>query len=437
MNLNKIFNLLKTEQPVSVKIEDPLCIKKEYKYWRFRIFYSIYIGNVFYCLVRKNLIFMVPFLVSYSVITQNKIGCLVSISSITYGISKLLSGILSDRSNPRYFMSIGLVLTGITSILFSYCSSFSFFCILCALNGWFLGWGWPACTKELTHWFTRSERGTWWSICSTSSIVGISLAGLLTSWSGQHYGWRIAMLLPGILCIVIGFWLMNRLRDIPESLGLPPIESFGDTKEPIETILTESSSIRTILLKYLLNNHYIWLLAGTSFLVHIIRESVGWYYVYLIEIKNYSYISAATCIALSEMGGFFGTLIVGRLSDYWFNGNRIPLIILCSFGLMLSFIGIWYLSFAHAVLFFVFVTLVGFFIAASNMLIGLNAAEFVTKKIASASNGFISFVGYFGAAVGGYPLIKVVELYGWDIFTLVLAVCSGSIVIILSPVWHK
>ena len=42
----------------------------------------------------------------------------------------------------------------------------------------------------------------------------------------MYFGWRYAMFIPGILCIIMGLVLINRLRDTPQSLGLPPIEKF-------------------------------------------------------------------------------------------------------------------------------------------------------------------------------------------------------------------
>ena len=41
-----------------------------------------------------------------------------------------------------------------------------------------------------------------------------------------HYGWRVAFWAPALLCIVGAFWLLNRLTDSPESMGLPPVEIY-------------------------------------------------------------------------------------------------------------------------------------------------------------------------------------------------------------------
>ena len=111
------------------EIEDDTRVKKEYKYWRIRTFYGMYIGYAFYYFTRKSFTFVMPALSQSLGYAKTDLGILGSVISISYGVSKFLSGILGDKSNPRYFMSVGLILTGIFNILFGFSSSlFLFFC---------------------------------------------------------------------------------------------------------------------------------------------------------------------------------------------------------------------------------------------------------------------------------------------------------------------
>ncbi len=47
--------------------------------------------------------------------TRTDIGPLATLFYITYGLSKFFSGIVSDRSNARYFMGVGLIATGVVN----------------------------------------------------------------------------------------------------------------------------------------------------------------------------------------------------------------------------------------------------------------------------------------------------------------------------------
>src|SRR3990170_7461950 len=138
--------------PYAPEIKDEEVVKKHYRYWRFRIFYGMYVGYIFYYFTRKSFTFAMPALMHDLGFDKSQLGILASILSITYGLSKFLSGIMADRSNPRFFMAIGLILTGAFNILFGMSSSILFFAIFWGLNGWFQGWGWPRCARLLTHW---------------------------------------------------------------------------------------------------------------------------------------------------------------------------------------------------------------------------------------------------------------------------------------------
>ncbi len=430
-----MFTLLKPAPHLPL-IEDPIQVEKAYKYWRLRIFYSVYLGYTLYYFTRKSFTFVTPYLITDLGFSKGDIGWLVTISAITYGVSKFTSGILCDRSNPRYFMAIGLLLTGIFNLLFGFSSSFLLLLLFWGLNGWFQGWGWPPCTKQLTYWFSRKERGTWWSACATSHTMGGFLIAYLAAFCAQIWGWRTGMFVPALFCIVGGVILLERLRDVPQSLGLPPIEKFkGEALEP-EDMNEEPLSVKRILFEQVLKNKYVWVLSFSSFFVYVVRIAVNdWGTLYLVETKGYSLIKAASCVSLFEIGGFLGILVGGFGSDRWFQGRRAPFMVLCSAGLMFAVLGFWYIAPGQFILSCVLTTLIGFLVFGPQMLLGLAASEMVSKKAASTSNGFTGCFSYLGAAVAGYPLGKITEVWGWWGFIATLVFCSAAMLVILLPMW--
>ena len=54
-----VLNILRPA-PYAPEIQDPNEVKERYKYWRFRIFYGMYIGYIFYYFTRKSLTFAMP-----------------------------------------------------------------------------------------------------------------------------------------------------------------------------------------------------------------------------------------------------------------------------------------------------------------------------------------------------------------------------------------
>src|SRR5579863_8560334 len=161
--------------PTVQEIQDSSIVSKTYKYWRLRVFLGMYIGYAFYYFTRKSFTFAMPALQIELGLSKFELGLLGSILSLSYGASKFISGILGDKSNPRYFMSIGLILTGLFNLFFGMSSTLWVFALFWGLNGWFQGWGWPGCAKLLTHWYSHSERGRWWSVWNTSHNLGGAL----------------------------------------------------------------------------------------------------------------------------------------------------------------------------------------------------------------------------------------------------------------------
>ena len=144
------FNIFEFMQPKesATKISDPKVIDSKYKYWRIRILYSTYFGYAAYYFTRKNFVFALPTMVKELHIDKAEIGLLGTLFYITYGISKFSSGIMSDKSNPRYFMAFGLILTGFVNIGFGLSNTIPMFILFWIMNGFFQGWGWPPCARS-------------------------------------------------------------------------------------------------------------------------------------------------------------------------------------------------------------------------------------------------------------------------------------------------
>ena len=102
--------------PDAPRIESAEEIARQYKYWRIRTFLALYIGYCAFYVTRKNL---TPALHVFSEnlgIDIVDLGIISATFSITYGVGKLLAGILADKANVRAFMAIGLFFSGIINL---------------------------------------------------------------------------------------------------------------------------------------------------------------------------------------------------------------------------------------------------------------------------------------------------------------------------------
>ncbi|WP_299007516.1 MFS transporter [uncultured Shewanella sp.] len=433
-----MFNFFKAA-PIKPIIKSSEQVDKDYRFWRLHLMFTMYIGYAVFYFTRKSFNFVMPAMVADLGLDKSDIGVIGTLFYLTYGCSKFLSGIMSDRANPRYFMGIGLIATGVINILFGLSSSIFVFASLWVLNAFFQGWGWPPCSKLLTTWYSRSERGFWWSIWNTSHNVGGAIIPLLVGFLTLHFSWRMGMIVPGICAIVVGLFLCWRLRDKPQTLGLPSIGDWRQDKlEQAFEHSDEGLSTKAILFKYVLSNKYIWLLALSYVLVYIVRTGINdWGNLYLTEEQGYDLMTANGALSLFEIGGFIGSLAAGWGSDLLFKGNRGPMNWLFSVGILIAVAALWFFPsqgyFMQAACFFA----IGFFVFGPQMLIGVAAAECSHKNAAGAATGFVGLFAYMGAALAGYPLARVLELYSWTGFFTVLT-CSAAIVgLLLIPFLRK
>jgi len=200
--------------------------QKIYPKLRWQVLESTFIGYAAFYLVRNNLPVVSKEMGQALVLSKDQIGDMLALMVAVYGLGRFVMGSLSDRSNPRYFMPLGLILTAICNFAFGAVSSYHVQLALWALNGLAQSMGWAPCGRSLGHWYSVNERGTMFAFWNVAQNVGGGLTGLLVAYSTVLLGWRSAFYVPGILAILCAIYLLIRLRDTPQSVGLPPIEEW-------------------------------------------------------------------------------------------------------------------------------------------------------------------------------------------------------------------
>ena len=412
--------------------------EKQFRYWRFRVFYGIFIGYSLYYFTRKSFAFAMPALVRDLGYDKADLGIIGTVLAISYGMSKFSSGLLTDKTNPRILMGIGLIVTGIVNICFGFSSSILAFAVLWGFNGFFQGFGAPPCAKLLIHWFPQKERGRWWSIWNTSHNTGSFLCRHLVILSAAYMGWRYSFFAPGIICMIGGFFLLNRLRDTPASLGLPTVEEFhGEVPVSKKGEASEKPlPVKEIIFKHILGNKLIPLLGISYFFVYMIRTGMDeWSALYFVEVKGYDLLTSGWVASSFEVGGFCGSLTAGWASDTIFKGRRGPVNVICMLGALTALVGLWQLPYIHPSVDALLMFSMGFMIFGPQMLIGMLAAESTDKKAAATATGFVGWFAYMGAASAGYPLGKIAQEFGWSGYYLTLSACCVIVFFLLLPFW--
>ncbi|CUQ02412.1 glycerol-3-phosphate transporter [Clostridium baratii] len=423
-----MLNFLKPAQPIPRLPKEK--IDSTYKRYRIQVFISIYIGYLTYYFVRSNFSLAKAYLVDQG-FTKLQLGFVASALGIAYGISKFVMGNVSDRSNPRYFLAIGLIASGIVNIFFPLTSSITIMFILMLINGWFQGMGWPPCGRTITHWFSDRERGVKMSLWNTAHNVGGGLiATIAVLGVSIFHGWKGIFYLPAIIAIVIGILYMIFAKDTPQSVGLPPIEEYKDDYPEVAVDDRERELTgKEILFKYVLNNKYLWFVAIANIFVYLVRYGViNWVPTYLEEVRGFSMQQSSVAFALFEYAAIPGTIIIGWLSDKVFHGRRAPLGIFCMIGVFIATFVYWQSSSLIAIN--CALASIGALIYGPVMLIGVSALDLVPKKAAGTAAGFTGLFGYMGGQVfAEVAMGAVVDRFSWSGgFMLLMASCILAIV---------
>ncbi|MGO2566438.1 glycerol-3-phosphate transporter [Brochothrix thermosphacta] len=409
-----------------------------YKRLRWQVFIGIFIGYAGYYLLRKNFSLAIPGLTEEG-FTKGELGLALSAVSIAYGISKFIMGIVSDRSNARIFLPLGLILAAIINLLLGFIpfftSSITTMFIMLFLIGWFQGMGWPPAGRTLVHWFSLNERGGKTAIWNVAHNVGggimapIAVAGisLTSTYIIGIKAFNGVFIFPALIAIIVAILAYILMRDTPQSEGLPPIEEYrNDYPNASHETIEEELSAKDILFKYVLNNKWVWMIAVANIFVYFTRYGVlDWAPAYLSEEKGMNLSETSWSYFLYEWAGIPGTLLCGWISDKFFKGRRGPAGVVFMLGVAAAVLVYWLNPPGNPWIDNVALIAIGFLIYGPVMLIGLQALDLVPKKAAGTAAGLTGLFGYLGGAVMANALLGfVVDAYSWDVgFTLIFISC--------------
>ena len=425
---------------------------RRYKALRWQVFIGAFVGYAAFYIVRKNFSLAIPMLAPFG-FEKGELGTVLAMNAVAYALSKFMMGSVSDRSDARKFLPLGLILASI-SMMFMVVpitalgpENHSFAIVLMGflnfLIGWFNGMGWPPCGRVMTHWFSQTERGTMMSIWNCAHNVGGALVGPMAvygaTWFGSwfygqyqsYYFLAGTFLFPSAVAILVAIVAYCLLRDTPQSCGLPSVEKWrNDYPKNYSENQEKVLSMKEIFFKYVLNNKFLWFIALANAFVYMVRYGCLDWAPSILKEKGFDMKDAGWAYFAYEFAAIPGTLICGWLSDKLFKGRRaLPTIIFMA--LVAVFIVLYWLFIDNLTIAVSALIGVGFFIYGPVMLIGVQALDLAPKNAAGTAAGLTGFFGYFfGTAILANMLLGyVAEHFGWDwTFLLLLAACALSIV---------
>ncbi|CAB1316670.1 unnamed protein product [Coregonus sp. 'balchen'] len=131
---------------------------------------------------------------------QTLFGAVDNSFLVAYAIGMFFSGIFGERVPLRYYLTIGMLLSGLFTCLFGLgfywnIHSIWYYAFVQAMNGLVQTTGWPAVVACVGNWFGKGKRGfimgVWNSHTSVGNILGSLIAGVFVS-----SAWGMSFIVP-------------------------------------------------------------------------------------------------------------------------------------------------------------------------------------------------------------------------------------------------
>ncbi|XP_034539624.1 glucose-6-phosphate exchanger SLC37A2-like isoform X2 [Notolabrus celidotus] len=177
---------------------------------------------------------------------QTLFGVLDNSFLVAYAIGMFISGIFGERLPLRYYLSFGMLMSGLFTCLFGLgfylnIHSLGYYAFIQVMNGLMQTTGWPAVVACVGNWFGKGKRGfimgVWNSHTSVGNILGSLIAGAFVS-----SAWGMSFIVPGLIIASTGILCFFFLVEKPEDVNcMPPQHHTEQENSETEPLLRTAS----------------------------------------------------------------------------------------------------------------------------------------------------------------------------------------------------
>jgi ACS family hexuronate transporter-like MFS transporter len=164
---------------------------------------------------RQTLSLLSPHLTQLFHWTNSDYANLIVGFRITYSIGQTVCGRLMDRVGTRRGLTLSVLWYSIVSMATSLAGGFYSLATFRFLLGAGESANWPGATKAVSEWFPKRERALATAFFDSGSSIGGAVAPFVVFTIYNHWGWRPAFAIPGMLGFI---WLLiwHRVYRLPK-----------------------------------------------------------------------------------------------------------------------------------------------------------------------------------------------------------------------------
>lgn len=327
---------------------------------------------------------------------------------------------LSDRLGRRTLLAVNIALFSLLMPIAAMSQTFAIFVVVRSMVAFALNGEWSLGSMLVAETWPARLRGRVISATRATWCLGASLAGGITGLVAADFGWRFALMVPGVIallgiyvratCPESPYWVraQDRKRGIAEALARG-----GHVSDEDRAWIGKAKSvgIRQVFLPDVLPNTLVALFVACCSTC-IFGTVGGWMPLYLSTEKHWSTAEYSLFYVFWGLSGFLGLCVAGWLADRI--GRRLAFVVTLIEGAI--FMTAWIYTTNHVLLWaFGLAWSFGFlgFWGPSTTL----TAEVFPTRIRGAANGVVWAIAYFVGFVL-FPFVTVALQQSTGSFTL-------------------
>lgn len=176
-----------------------------------------------------------PFIQEEFQLSRAQLGLHSTFFFLTSFLASVFTGRLVDKKGYSFGILFGVFFIGFFTILHAFAPSYEMILILASCTGIGVSTLIPATTKGILHSFSPQDRGMAMGINMAGFPLGGILAATIIPSLANVLGWRVTLLLPGVLALLYSliFFFSTKRKEGRDSVSLPQEKKEAEkTKQP-------------------------------------------------------------------------------------------------------------------------------------------------------------------------------------------------------------
>jgi predicted MFS family arabinose efflux permease len=240
-------------------------------------------------------------------ISSAALGTLAATYFYVYTLLQVPVGVLADTLGPRKLLTGGAAIAAAGSLLFALAPVWEIAALGRTLVGIGVAVAFISILKVSAVWFPPGRFATLAGVTMFAGNLGAVLAGAPLAWIVTQMSWRAVFVALALLSAALGIATWMRVRDRPEQLGFPPVNT-----QPVGGKLNWTQAVTRVAA------------SPATWPAFFVNFGVGgsylafaglWAVPYLQQVHGMSAVQGAQHTSLLLLGVALGSVSVGALSD--------------------------------------------------------------------------------------------------------------------------